>query len=89
MAHDVRKWAIEQGDNKLMRICLAGYEGEHEMPDTWETVEWKAQGGFGNLDKDEDGIGRKNSKKERLWFSPGCIRPHRDVTLFDILEAAE
>jgi hypothetical protein len=87
VAHDARKWAIEQGANPSMRICLAGYEGEHTMPDGWECVEWKARGGFGSQDSDEDGTGRINSEKERLWFSPACIKPERNRTLFDLLEA--
>jgi hypothetical protein len=90
VAHDVRQWAIEQGDNPLMRICLAGYEGEHSMPDTWETVEWKARGGFGSQNDDDDGLGRVNAHKERLWFSPHCIKPEKSQrSLFDLLEAAE
>jgi len=88
VAHAVREWAISNGSNPLMRICLAGYEGEHCMPSDWDVVEWKARGGFGSQDEDEDGIGRVNSKKERLWFSPACIRPHRDVTLLDLMEAS-
>ncbi len=89
VAHAVRAWAIEEGRNPLMRICLAGYDGEHELPEDWEVVEWKARGGFGSQGDDEDGIGRVNSQRERLWFSPGCIKPHRDLSLFDLMEAAE
>lgn len=84
VAHDVRLWAIEEGKNPLMRICLAGYEGEHVMPDDWEAVAWKAHGGFGLQNSDDDGQGRINADKERLWFSPACIKPHRDRTLFDL-----
>lgn len=87
VAHDVRRWAIEQGLNAQMRICLAGYDGEHEMPAEWEVVEWKARGGFGTQDDDEEGLGRMNAARERLWFSPGCIKPERNRTLLDLLEA--
>lgn len=72
VAHDVRAWAIEAGKNPLMRVCLAGYEGEHQMPDDWECVAWKAVGGYGNGGK---GKGRENAARERLWFSPACIKP--------------
>ena len=48
VAHDVRRWAVENGDNPLLRIALCGYEGEHEMPDSWEVVAWKAPGGYGS-----------------------------------------
>ena len=88
VAHDVRKWAIEQAANPLMRICLAGYDGEHDMPHDWEKVEWKANGGFGSQNDDDDGTSRQNSKRERLWFSPACIRPARNVSLLDLMEAS-
>src|SRR5262249_26367923 len=46
VAHDVRRWALEWGDDRRMRIALCGYEGEHEMPASWECVAWKARGGY-------------------------------------------
>lgn len=69
---DVRAWAIENGDNPLMRICLAGYEGEHTFPDEWECVKWKPRGGFDGQNRDKD---NKNRERERLWFSPHCLHP--------------
>jgi DNA adenine methylase len=90
VAHDVRAWAIEQGRNPLMRICLAGYEGEHELPGEWVSVAWKAHGGFANQCDDEDGLGRRNASRERLWFSPHCLRPEqRQRSLFDMLGVAD
>lgn len=44
---DVRAWAIEHGHDPLLRIVLCGYAGEHEMPDGWTAVLWKAHGGYG------------------------------------------
>lgn len=72
VAHDVREWAIEAGQNPLMRIALCGYEGEHVMPEDWECVAWTAQGGYGNQRKAGENI---NRKRERIWFSPHCLRP--------------
>jgi site-specific DNA-adenine methylase len=72
----VREWAIANGDNSLLRIALCGYEGEHEMPESWECVAWKAAGGYGSQ---SDGRGRENSKKERIWFSPACIKPQTEL----------
>lgn len=69
---DVRKWAIDNGDNRELRIALCGYEGEHLMPDSWECMAWKAQGGYGSQ---SDSRGRVNSGRERIWFSPHCLRP--------------
>ncbi len=79
VAHDVREWAIENGRNPLMRIVLAGYEGEHQMPDDWRVVEWKAQGGYGNQG-DVETRGKANAHKERLWLSPACLQ---DTGLFN------
>ncbi len=85
VAHKVREWAIEQGSNPLMRIVLAGYEGEHEMPSTWVVHEWEATGGYGLISDDENETGRANKKRERLWFSPACLSVKGDEqgSLFD------
>ncbi len=74
VAHAVRKWAIEQGANPLMRIVLAGYEGEHEMPSTWCVQEWEAVGGYGLIAESDEATGRANKGRERLWFSPACVK---------------
>ena len=69
VAHDVREWAILNGENLKMRIALCGYDGEHEMPSSWECVPWKAGGGYANQG---DGS-NQNAAKERIWFSPACL----------------
>jgi hypothetical protein len=74
IAHQVREWAIENGNNPLLRICLCGYEGEHTMPENWTKVEWKAAGGYSSQNKSGD---NQNKYLERLWFSPYCLRPER------------
>ena len=71
VAHDVREWAIASGSNPLLRIALAGYEGEHAMPDDWQCVAWKASGGYEGQGKEPTG----NCRRERLWFSPHCEKP--------------
>lgn len=77
VAHAVRAWAIAHGDDPKLRICLAGYEGEHAMPDTWEAVAWKAQGGYGSQGQT---TGRANAKRERIWFSKYCLKPGNEIT---------
>ncbi len=72
VAHAVRNWAVEWGEHPQMRIALCGYEGEHQMPSTWEEIAWKARGGYGSQG---DNQARENSKKETIWFSPHCLRP--------------
>lgn len=73
---DVRAWCREWGNDKRLRIALCGYAGEgHEElePLGWEVVHWKAYGGYANQGKETKG--RDNSKRERIWFSPHCLRP--------------
>jgi hypothetical protein len=75
----VRAWAITNGDNPGLRIALCGYEGEHPMPEGWECVAWKAHGGYGSQ---ANGRGRDNANRERIWFSPACIRQEQQAELF-------
>ena len=81
VAHDVRKWAIANGDNPDLRIALCGYEGEHLMPESWDCVQWNARGGYGSQGNNQ---ARENSAKERIWFSPHCLRQ----SVFNFSEAA-
>jgi len=78
VAADVRAWAVEHGDNPLLRIALCGYDGEHEMPAGWTAHRWKARGGYGSQG---NGSGRDNAARETIWFSPHCL-PERELTLF-------
>jgi hypothetical protein len=78
----VRAWALEHGENPKFRIALCGYEGEHDMPDTWDCVPWKAGGGYGRSPR-----GRANRLRERIWFSPHCLRVV--PPLFETAHAAE
>lgn len=67
---DVREWAIEKGQDPLMRIAVCGFEGEHEFPLDWECFAWSSSGGMGRN-------GRRSLSdrhRERIWFSPGCLR---------------
>lgn len=69
----VKEWCVENGSNPMLRIALCGYEAKgYEMPDDWEVVEWKAVGGYGNQG---EGKGRENAGRERIWFSPHCLKP--------------
>lgn len=71
VAHEVREWAVANSEDPLMRIALCGYVGEHTMPEDWECVPWKSAGGFSSQNKSENG----NCRKERIWFSPNCLKP--------------
>lgn len=76
VAHAVREWAIANGSNPMLRIALCGYEGEHVMPDHWECVHWKAHGGYGVQGMKKNGTEYVNKYRERIWFSPHCLKPN-------------
>lgn len=79
----VRAWALEMGARRDMRVCYCGYEGDApELEQAgWEVVEWAAKGGYGNQRSDDSNV---NRHRERLWFSPSCLRPGVNVGQLDM-----
>lgn len=61
IAPRARAFALAHGDDPRYRIVLCGYEGEHDMPESWRVLKWKSSGAS------------KNSDRERLWLSPHCL----------------
>ncbi len=59
------------GRDRRLRIALCGYAGEgHESLEAhgWRVMRWKGPVGFS--------VGKnQNRKRERIWFSPGCLKP--------------
>ncbi len=82
VAKEVQKWAIENGDNPLLRIIYCGYEGQFNPPESWTVLEWKAQGGYGSGKGTDADV---NSYRERLWCSPHCLGKSQK-TLFSSTE---
>ena len=77
VASDVRAWCIENGNRQGLRIALAGYEGEHDMPEDWHCVEWTPHGhGYSAGADSTQAV--QNVNRERVWFSPHCIKPNED-----------
>ncbi len=77
IAHEVREWCLERGDDPRIRIALCGYESEHSMPDSWTCIEGKAtNGGYGS----QAAANKMNHRKERIWFSPHCLDPEQSIT---------
>lgn len=72
VAHDVRNWAIANGDNPRYRIVLAGYEGEHDMPPGWRKYAWTAFTAY-QTSRGAGRNGAQNRFRERLWVSPHCL----------------
>jgi DNA adenine methylase len=90
IAHDCRKWALENGDNKRMRIILAGYTAEHDhlIPDTWRRITWSASASYQTSASalrasEGDTTGNLgNRTNECLWLSPHCLDTDRQLDLF-------
>lgn len=72
VAHRVREWCKENGNQKKLRIALCGYDGEHNELEAlgWSVYAWKAAGGYGSR---AGTTGRENAARERIWFSPHCL----------------
>jgi len=68
----VCQWAIENGENPLLRIALCGYDGDHGIPKNWQTYSWQTNGGMSNQAVGES-RGKDNKTKECIWFSPHCL----------------
>jgi hypothetical protein len=79
---EVLDWCIKNGDNPRYRIVLAGYAGEHRLPETWRQHEWSANRAYGTHNADTDN--KENRHMERLWFSPHCLNGHepQQITMF-------
>jgi hypothetical protein len=79
VAGDVRQWCKENGDNPLLRIALFGYAGEgHEELEAlgWEVEAWEAGGGYANQRREGE---NNNGKRERIWYSPHCLKPEQSL----------
>ena len=85
VAREVTEWCLENGANPLLRIALCGYEGEthHALEDAgWSVLAWKAKGGYGSQG---EGQGRVNAERERIWFSPHCLKVEAEPsTMFEV-----
>lgn len=63
VAREAAKWAVEHGNDPLLRIAFCGMVGEHQFPAGWEEYSWINHGG------------RQGTRdRERIWFSPHCVR---------------
>jgi hypothetical protein len=67
VALDAYSWAFEHGDDPRLRIVLAGWEGDVELPPGWRLVRWNKPGGYSAMG------GPDTQRLERLWLSPHCL----------------
>lgn len=77
VSRDVWEWACANGDNKLLRIVVSGYEDGRPMPPGWTAQRWKAKKGYQLTDE-----AMLNSAREVIWISPHCVGG-RQASLFD------
>ena len=79
-------WAIEHQDWPDYRIILCGYEGEHDIPKRWKTIEWTANRAYGRMNTVT--ANSENRRKERLWVSPQCTErsesSHKPLSQFGV-----
>lgn len=78
VAHECRAWCIRNGADPLLRIALCGYNTEHRelLEHGWTEFAWTAIGGYGSSYSG-------NKERERIWFSPACLQPVQELSLFD------
>lgn len=70
VAAEARAWAIENGENRDLRIALCGYDGEDgPMPEGWYAHRWSSRGAY--VGKGDGASERRH--RETIWFSPGCL----------------
>lgn len=74
---DVEAFCREFGNDPRVRIALAGYEGEYDLPG-WSVVHWSTSGGYSGQG-DGSQRAKTNVNRERVWFSPHCL----GVSLWD------
>lgn len=73
IGNDVFEWAIEHDNLSFLRIAICGYEGEYNFPSSWTKYEWKSI----------SGISGGNRFRERIWFSPHCLKGQKQLSLFE------
>jgi hypothetical protein len=74
IAHAVRDWCLEYGDNPRFRIVLAGYADEHDhlLPPTWRRHYYSASACYQTAGN-KGGVNSSNRHNEVLWYSPHCV----------------
>lgn len=80
VAREVLLWCKDRGAKNTYRIVISGYEEYEELLSCgWKFESWSANGGYGNIGSSShgmkpDGRGKKNKHRERLYYSPHCVK---------------
>ena len=68
---DGMRWPEEDIGN--LRVALCGNRGDYELPG-WTMIEWeRSKLTYG---------GGKTKAEEAIWYSPACIDPSRQLSIF-------
>ncbi len=81
MLGQICAWCKDNGDNNQLRIALCGYSGTlpFSLADIgWEEYAWRSDGGRVTPGGKSD----LNRDRERIWFSPHCLKPSQELSLF-------
>jgi site-specific DNA-adenine methylase len=70
VGHQVAAWCREHQDDPKLRIALCGYAGDYGKLPGWTCLPWKTNGGYAS----QSSVGMDNSRRERIWFSPHCLK---------------
>jgi hypothetical protein len=66
----VYQWCMDNGNRSNFRIAFCGYNNEYRFPSDWVALNWHGNCAWANWG---DNKGQENSRKEMIWFSPGCV----------------
>jgi len=84
-AAQVWDWAVKHGDDPKLRIAVAGYDDNREMPTGWVRWNWGGKGRVSKVGYARTGSpGNQNIAKETVWFSPHCLTDTSD-SILDLL----
>lgn len=70
---EVLRWCLDRSNDSQIRIAFCGYDGEDGVEELellgWEKLAWNA-GGY----KRAGAKCSDNAHRERVWFSPSCLK---------------
>lgn len=81
VAHAVRAWCLEHGDDPQLKIVMCGYGAIHDalVQAGWTKYQWVGHAGYGNTG--DQTRGQTNRKREAVYASPHCV-PRAQLTFF-------
>ena len=72
LIEEMQDFCLEHGNNPRIRIALAGYGGDYNLPG-WTVHRWQSHGGYGVQYSKDGSHAKSNRDRETIWFSPHCV----------------